>query len=75
VQSNLSKILTLAAGMVLVFAVVAVILLQVLPGPHQSTDYLVVGTLATFVSLLVLFVVLTKTWVKVPDLFGRKREK
>lgn len=74
-QSNLSKIVVLALGLVIVFAAVAAILLQVIPGPHQSTDYLVIGTLATFVSLLVLFVVLIKTWVKVPDLFGRKREK
>jgi len=75
VQSNLSKILVLAAGVIVIFAAVAAILLQVIPGPHESTDYLVIGTLATFVSLLVLFVVLIKTWVKVPDLFGRKREK
>jgi len=75
VQSTLSKILVLAAGVIVIFAAVAAILLQVIPGPHESTDYLVIGTLATFVSLLVLFVVLIKTWVKVPDLFGRKREK
>ena len=74
-QSTLSKILVLAAGVIVIFAAVAAILLQVIPGPHESTDYLVIGTLATFVSLLVLFVVLIKTWVKVPDLFGRKREK
>ena len=74
-QSTPSKILVLVLGMMVVFAAVAAILLQVVPGPHRSTDYLVIGTLATFVSLLVLFVVLIKTWVKVPDLFGRKREK
>jgi len=73
-QSSPLKILVLALGLIIVFATVAAVLLQVVPGPHGSTDYLVIGTLATFVSLLVLFVVLIKTWVKVPDLFVRKRE-
>jgi len=75
VQSSLVKILVLILGLVFVFAAVAFILLQLIPGPHQRTDYLVIGTVATFVSLVVLFIVLINTWVKTPDLFGRRREK
>ena len=74
-QSNLVKIAVLLAGMIVIFMAVAAILLQVVPGPHRSTDYLVIGPLATFVSLLVLCAVLIKTWVRVPGLFGRKRDR
>lgn len=59
----------------MVFAVVAAILSRVIPSPLRSTDYLVIGTVATFVSLVVLFLVLVKTWVKAPDLFYKRREK
>ena len=75
VNSRFTRILILLLGLAMVFAVVAAILSRVIPGPHRSTDYLVIGTVATFVSLVVLFVVLVKTWVKAPDLFYRRRGK
>jgi multisubunit Na+/H+ antiporter MnhF subunit len=47
----------LMIGTAIVFIITVVILLRVLPGPHKSTDYLVIGTLATFVCLLVVFLI------------------
>ncbi|MCP5111167.1 MAG: hypothetical protein GY953_10055 [bacterium] len=69
------RIVVLLFGMIAIFAAVAIVLRQVIPGPHTSTDYLVIGTISTFISLTVLFVVLIKTWVKTPDLFYKRKEK
>jgi Na+/melibiose symporter-like transporter len=55
------RTLSLALGMVLIFAVTVTILLVVMPGPHKSTDYLVIGCVATLLCLLLLFVVLINT--------------
>lgn len=51
----------LALGMVMIFAVTVGILMNVMPGPHKSTDYLVIGCVATLLCLLLLFVVLINT--------------
>jgi len=56
----MSRALTLAALMVLLFAGTVAVLVNVLPGPHKSTDYLVIGAVATLLCLLALFVVLVK---------------
>lgn len=50
-----------AGGIFVVFLVTIAIAFQLMPGPLKSTDYLVVGAIATFVSMLVLFVILTQT--------------
>ena len=47
--------------MVMIFAVTVAVLLTVMPGPHKSTDYLVIGCVATLLCLLLLFVVLINT--------------
>ena len=52
--------MTLAALMVLLFAGTVAVLVNVMPGPHKSTDYLVIGAVATLLCLLALFVVLVK---------------
>ena len=73
--SRFTRYILLAFAIAIVFVTVAAILVNVIPGPHRSTDYLVIGTVATFVSLAVLFVVLIKTTIKAPDLFYKKRDK
>ena len=52
--------MTLAALMVLLFAGTVAVLVNVMPGPHKSMDYLVIGAVATLLCLLALFVVLVK---------------
>jgi hypothetical protein len=61
VKFGYSRIPALAAGVVFIFAAVALIFSRVIPGPHRPVDYLVIGTAATFVALLTLFVLLVKT--------------
>jgi hypothetical protein len=61
--------------MLLVFAAVVGLLLRIIPGPHKDTDYLVIGSVATFASLATLFVTLITTWVKLPNLFFLFRRK
>jgi hypothetical protein len=46
--------------MVLLFAGTVAVLVNVMPGPHKSMDYLVIGAVATLLCLLALFVVLVK---------------
>lgn len=53
------------------FAAIAAILLRLMPLPRKDTDYLVVGTLATFGALAVLFLTLLATNRK-PETFKSK---
>jgi hypothetical protein len=56
-----NRIAIAAAGIAIVFFVTILIALQFMPQPLKSTDYLVVGAIATFVSMLVLFFLLLQT--------------
>ena len=51
----------LVAGVLLEFCAVAAIMLRVVPGPRASVDYLVIGTLSTFIALATVFGVLALT--------------
>lgn len=62
----MNRTVGLTLGMVMIFAVTVAVLLTVMPGPHKSTDYLVIGCVATLLCLLLLFVVLIHT-PKRPD--------
>lgn len=57
----MNRTIALALGMLLTFGVTVAILLAVMPGPHKTTDYLVIGCVATLLCLLLLFVVLFNT--------------
>ena len=56
-KTRVSGIVAVAA---IAFGAVALILMQVMPGPRTKVDYLVIGTAGTFVALLVLFVLLNR---------------
>jgi len=56
----MNRTLTLSALLLVVFAVTVGILLQVLPGPHKPTDYLVIGAVATLLCILLVFFLLIK---------------
>jgi hypothetical protein len=56
----MKRIIALVALMVVLFGGTVAVLLNVMPGPHKPTDYLVIGAVATLLCLLLLFVVLVK---------------
>ncbi|MEI9814085.1 MAG: hypothetical protein WDO18_16220 [Acidobacteriota bacterium] len=60
---------------VLMFAVVAAIILHFMPEPIEESDYLVAGSVATLVALLILFLGLVSTRMKSSDVFVKKRKK
>ncbi len=71
----MAKGLQLAAAGVCVFVVVAMILWKVMPGPLKESDYLVIGSVATLIALLLLFLVWASTSMKASDVFFKRRRK
>lgn len=71
----MGRILVLGSGILIVFAAVALVVSRLIPGTPSHTDYLVIGTAATFVSLITLFLTLIKTWVVYPNVFYSKRRR
>jgi hypothetical protein len=68
------RVWMLALAGVCVFAVVAFVMLEIMPAPLKESDYLVVGSVATLVALLVLFLVMIAT-TRSNNVFFRKRKK
>jgi hypothetical protein len=66
--------LILAGAALCIFAVIAMILLKVMPGPLKESDYMVIGSVATLISLLLLFLVWASTAMK-SNVFFKKRRK
>ena len=65
--------LSLAAGGVLILFVLAVVaLLRIVPAPHTPADYLMAGSVATMLALLVLFALLVGL---APGTFFRRRQR
>ena len=60
---------------VCVFAVAAVVMVAIMPAPLKDSDYLVIGSIATLVALLVMFVALVATRSGTPHPFFKKRKK
>jgi hypothetical protein len=56
----MNRTTTLSALLLVVFVATVAILLQVLPSPHKSTDYLVIGAVATLLCILLLYFLLIK---------------
>jgi len=57
----MNRSVSLAAGMLVIFALSVGALLYVMPAPHKPTDYLVTGAIGTLLCLVVLFLILNKT--------------
>ena len=62
----MNRTVKISALLLAVFAVTVGILLQVLPGPHERTDYLVIGAVATLLCILLLYFLLIKRGDKRP---------
>jgi hypothetical protein len=69
------RTLVLVLGVLCVFGVVAAIMIKVMPAPLKDSDYLVIGSVATLVSLLTLFFGLVSTSFKSSDTFFKRRKK
>lgn len=67
--------LMLGLAALCVFVIVAALMIKVIPGPLKDSDYLVIGSVATLLALLVLFVVLLSTSMKSSNVFFKKRKK
>lgn len=69
------RVAILAVSALIVFGVVGAILLKILPGPHGPADYLVIGTGSTLVTLAALFFAIIGGWLKMRDVFFKRRQK
>ena len=68
----MNRALVLALALIVAFGAIAAILLVLTPGPHKTTDYLVIGAIGTFLCMLLLFFVLMKT-IQKPDEYKRRK--
>ncbi|MDP8989776.1 MAG: hypothetical protein M3N41_06820 [Acidobacteriota bacterium] len=71
----MGRTLALVLAVVLVFAAVGVIMLRLMPAPLKDSDYLIIGSVATLVSLLALFVVVVTTSGHASSVFFKRRKK
>lgn len=73
-EKSATKLLVLAGATIIVFSVVVAIGLRLVPEPHNETDFLVIGSVATLFALGALFTVLITTVIgKGPVFFKRRR--
>ena len=61
-------------GALLVFGAIAAVMVELTPGPLKDSDFMVIGSVATLVALLVLFVV-SIAISKSSNVFFKKRKK
>ena len=69
----MARIVILVLGAMCVFAGVAAVMLRLMPAPFKDSDYVVIGSVATLVSLLVLFFGLAPRASR--DVFVKRRKK
>jgi hypothetical protein len=71
----MGRTISLALAVVLMFAAVAGIMLKLMPAPLKDSDYLIIGSVSTMLSLLLLFVLLIVTSGKASGVFFKRRKK
>ena len=74
-SSKVSRGLVLAGVGLALFGISAVVLSQLLPGPHTEKDYFIIGCLATLVALVAVFVLVITTWIRSPNPFFKRRKR
>ena len=67
--------IVLVLGGICVFGVSALVMTKLMPSPLKDSDYLVIGSVATLIALLVMFLILISTRMKSRDLFFKRRKK
>jgi hypothetical protein len=58
-----------------VFIVVAAIMVKLMPSPLRDSDFLLIGSVATLLALLTLFLTLISTTLKSQSVFFKRRKK
>ena len=71
----MSRSVTLALVVLIVFGATSAIMVRLMPAPLKDPDYVVIGSVATLVSILVLFFGLAGTSSKGRDMFFKRRKK
>ena len=71
----MGRTLSLALALAFVFAAVAGIMLKVMPAPLKDSDYLIIGSVSTMVSLVLLFLLLIAASGKASNVFFKRRKK
>jgi ABC-type Fe3+-siderophore transport system permease subunit len=64
-----------ALAVVFTFAVISLLMIKLLPEPHADFDFMLTGTVATLVSMLVLFLMLIGPRLKSGGVFVKRRRK
>ena len=70
----MNRKLTLGGGLLIVFVVTVLILLRFMPARHQAADYVVIGTLATLVCILLAFVSVLLVSPKRSEMFYKRKK-
>ena len=65
----------LGLAALVVFAGIVAGMVLFMPPPLQSSDYFVIGSVATLVSMLIVFLGLVSTKLKTRDTFFKRRRK
>ena len=71
----MSRAVALALIVMIVFAATSAIMVRFMPEPLKDPDYVVIGSVATLVSILVLFFGLAGTSLKGRDIFFKRRKR
>jgi len=74
-SQSFRRALVVVAAAAGVFTLAVVVGLQLAPAPRTQVDYLVIGSVATFLMLGVVFGLLLALWIKPRDFLGRRRPK
>jgi uncharacterized membrane protein len=74
-QISGSRLSALTGIGLIVFAISAFLLVQVMPSPMRPFDYLICGAVSTLICLLVLWVLLMRETGQEKDLLFKKRAK
>ena len=64
-----------SVAVIFTFAVISLLMIKILPAPLQAFDFMLIGTVATLVSMLVLFLTLIGPRLKSGDVFVKRRRK
>ncbi|MBY0508491.1 MAG: hypothetical protein K2X03_31560 [Bryobacteraceae bacterium] len=67
------RLALLVIGVVFTFCLSLVVMMQLIPTPRRSVDYMIIGGAATFAAMAVLFLLLVTTWYKLPTGIVRRR--